>query len=327
MARGVCLLCGVKAELRVSHIFPDFIVRWMKETGTPYLRRSGNPNRREQDGLKLDLLCEGCEQKFGRYENWFSNHIFRPYLTGGRGPFAYDRSLYNFSASLLWRVLLFNLDPRRIDRTHPFYDEFVSALSSWKAYLSGGRDPGDPPEIHMFLTDVGLREGSQPVVNFNLYFARMIDSTLASSEKHCFVYAKFARFILFGAVTPFDHAKWVNTRIDPMGGTLVLPQELRDGNVGEFLLDRASTANEMFVLGMSGRQREVIRRAAESQAGKLLGSDLAAVLHADYVSEVDPLSFWPDAKENGRCRCGSGKLYEECHGRAIPDGGPEMPRG
>jgi len=319
MAKGVCNLCGDEAELRQSHVFPDFIIRWMKETGTAYLRRSGNPNKREQDGLKEDLLCDGCEQKFGKDETWFSNRIFRPYLTGERGPFAYDMSLHNFLASLLWRVLLVHLDPKSIGEDHRFYREFVSARESWREYLNGGLYRGNLPEIHMFLTDVGLQENSQPVVNFNSYMARMIDSTLASSEKQCFVYAKFARFLVFGAIVPFDQADWINTRIDPTGGLLTIPQALRDGSVGEFLIDRASTANEMFVLRTSEKQRQVIKKVAKSLESEFLKSDLAAVLYADHVAQVDPSPLWPGAKEDGRCRCGSGKAYEDCHGKVVSD--------
>lgn len=270
MAMGICKLCGLDAELRESHIFPDFVIRWMKETGTSYLRRSGNPNKREQDGLKEELLCDRCEQKFSKDENWFSTRIFRPYLSGERGPFVYDMSLHNFLASLLWRVLLVGLDPKYIGEDHRFYKEYVAASESWRLYLNGGLYRGNLPEIHMFLTDVGLQEGSQPVVNFNSYMARSIDSTLASNEKKCFVYAKFARFIVFGAIIPFDHADWINTRIEPMGNTLVIPQKLRDGSVGEFLLDRASTSNEMFTLGMSEKQREKIKRTAKSQSSEFL---------------------------------------------------------
>jgi hypothetical protein len=318
MAKGICKLCGVEADLRKSHIFLEFIIRWMKGSGTPYLRRSGNPNKREQDGLKEQLLCEQCEQKFSRDENSFSNRIFRPYLAGERGPFIYDMSLHNFLASLLWRVLLVDLDPKYIGEDHRFYKEYIAALESWRLYLNGGLYRGDLPEIHIFLTDIGFLEGSQPVVNWNSYMARMIDSTLASSERQCFVYAKFARFLVFGALTQFEPGNWVNTRIDPMGGTLLLPQEMRDGSVGEFLLDRASTANEMIVLGTSDKQREVIKKAAKTQPGKFLKSDLAAVLYADHVAQVEPTTLWPGAKENGRCPCGSGKAYEHCHGEGEP---------
>jgi hypothetical protein len=105
MAIGTCRLCGQSAELRDSHIIPKFVFDWMKETGGDYIRYSGSPNQRCQDGYKVELLCDACEQRFSKRERWFCEKVFVPYLKENEVVFQYDESLFYFLVSLLWRVL------------------------------------------------------------------------------------------------------------------------------------------------------------------------------------------------------------------------------
>ncbi len=60
-----CALCEQAAPLEVGHIVPAFVVKWVKQTSaTGYLRLGASPNRREQDGFKVPLLCGACEDRF-----------------------------------------------------------------------------------------------------------------------------------------------------------------------------------------------------------------------------------------------------------------------
>jgi hypothetical protein len=313
MATGVCRLCGQTRDLRDSHIVPKFVFDWMKQTGGTHFRVSGTPNRRVQDGRKYPLLCEECEQRFSGKEKWFSENIFDPYIGRGVKSLPYDGSLFYFLVSVLWRAL--QDEWAEVPPGHPFRARLELAEQEWRTFLLGGPVPPTFNDLHLFLTDVSVQEDSQPVVNFNRYFARAVDHTIASSQRQCFVYAKFARFIAFAGVGGLDPALLIGTKIYPAGSTLTLPQEMRDGGVGEFMLDRARTLNEMIALGTSQKQKSVVTEAFRKQAEKILKSDLGAVIAADYGTEVDPLSLWPEPGADDNCPCGSGKKFKDCHGK------------
>jgi hypothetical protein len=52
MVTGTCALCGENKKLRMSHIIPNFVFKWMKETSaTGFLRSAENPKKRLQDLL------------------------------------------------------------------------------------------------------------------------------------------------------------------------------------------------------------------------------------------------------------------------------------
>ena len=309
----ICKLCLASKPLRQSHIFPKFVFSWMKETGSPYLRTTGNPNRREQDGRTVPLLCNECEQLFSVREKWFSENVFRTYIDAGATRFSYDGSLYYFLVSLLWRVL--HSDLHDLTSSHWYLSLVQQAEQEWRAYLLDGKVPPNFADIHLFLTDLS-DDGPQPVVNFNRYLTRAVDGTIASSATRCFVYAKFSRFIVLGPLTAFNPAHFVNTGIDHNGGTLVLPQEIQDGCLGEFMLDRARTQHEMTVIGMSERQKGVIKADIEKRIEELAETDLVSSILADFSAEVDPKILWPAPSDpTTPCPCGSGSAFATCHGK------------
>src|SRR5205085_8794379 len=113
---GQCKLCSNTRTLRASHIFPKFIFRWMKETGGSYFRQLTNPNIRQQDGQKEYWLCHDCEQRFSVAETYFAKEIFYPYLNAGQVTFNYDERLIYFLISLLWRILIGDLDDYKAEK-------------------------------------------------------------------------------------------------------------------------------------------------------------------------------------------------------------------
>lgn len=73
-----CIYCEENNAIEKSHIIPKFFYDWLKETAiTPYFRDISNPNKRLQDGLKVPLLCEGCENDFSKFENNYKKHLFK----------------------------------------------------------------------------------------------------------------------------------------------------------------------------------------------------------------------------------------------------------
>ena len=113
MNNGVCKLCRDNTTLKESHIIPKSIYKWLKDTSaTGYMRNLTNPNVRTQDGIKMYLLCENCEQRFSVYEKWFKEKVFLPLNereTGVCNPliFDYDDKLFYFINSVWWRTIHF----------------------------------------------------------------------------------------------------------------------------------------------------------------------------------------------------------------------------
>ncbi len=313
MATGVCRLCEKPAELKESHLIPKFVFAWMKETGSPYLRMSGRPNKREQDGRKYHLLCGVCEQRFSTREGWFSQNMFVPYLEQKATSFPYTESLYYFLVSVLWRVLQDDLGDLPAD--HPHHARIHLADYEWRTYLLGGPIPPTYNDVHLYLTDLDSGETPQPVVNYNRYFTRAVDHTVAHGPTRCFAYAKFARFLIFSGISGLDPSQFVGTRVFPVPSVLSVPQELRDVGVYEFMLDRARSVHAMMDKGTSPKQKQVIADAFKQDAARILGSDLGTVLKADFGTPVDPTGYWPPPGGDEDCTCGSGKPYKECHGR------------
>jgi len=87
---GVCKLCDETAELQVSHIVPRFVFGWLKDnSATGFLRFSGQPNLRVQDGPKLSWLCRDCEELLNDWETKFANLLFYPILKGDTATVQY----------------------------------------------------------------------------------------------------------------------------------------------------------------------------------------------------------------------------------------------
>jgi hypothetical protein len=309
---GKCKLCGNKNKLKASHIIPKFIYKWMKETGSGYIRMAEAPNLRRQDGPTKYLLCQACEKRFSQSETYFFKTIFYPYLNESRRKFNYDNKLIYFLISVLWRILTNELDECKKEK-HAFLSKLCLAENEWRKFLLAQNNNSKFLEIHLFMTDL-LAGQKQPVANLNQYLTRTVDGTVVSNRRCCAIYAKLSRFIIFGFLTPYDESKWINTKIVNGNGVLVLPQALCDGAITEFLVERARIAFEP--LGnISKRQQKVINEHFIKNATMILQSDFGKILDADYTAEIDPGLIWKKIGRNEKCPCGSGKKYKYCHGK------------
>ncbi len=306
--RGPCRLCRKLAVLRESHVIPRFVTDWMKRTGTPYLRYVVDPNRRRQDGRKVRLLCDDCEQRFSRVEGWFNLNFFKPYVDERKLKFQYGPELYRFLLSILWRVAATtDADPR-------FSAQLEQTCSEWQAALLEERAPRFCDGIFLFLTDIGTLDGEVPVVNFNRYMARAVDATIANNQNDAFVYAKLARFIVVGEITPIQDEWLENARVSPTGGTYRTDGVVMRNPISEFLMNRAAEAHQRYERGLSDRERERIDATTRKHGPRLRNSDLAAAIHADHIAHVDPSPMISRMGRNERCPCGSGKKFKRCHG-------------
>ena len=100
---GICAFCNVEDRLRESHVLPAFVYRWLRSrSGVGHIRRTDSPNRRVQDGVKLQWLCDDCETLFSGYETAFATKLFYPWQDG-TNRIAYNEWLLSFCVSISWR--------------------------------------------------------------------------------------------------------------------------------------------------------------------------------------------------------------------------------
>jgi uncharacterized protein YchJ len=310
---GICKLCGNKKFLRESHIFPNFVVSWLRETGSGYFRMPENPNIKYQDLPKENLLCGDCEQLFCEGERYFSKRIFFPYLEGKPQKFEYSKSLYYFLISVLWRVLRSKLDDYKNEHKR-FIKEIDKYEEKWRFFLLHKKNLIDS-DIHLFVTDF-VKGTHIPVKGFNRYMVRGIDGTVCSNNSECYMYVKFSRFCVFAPLTKYDETKWVNTKIANGDSTWSSPQEIKDGRIGQFLVERIRSAFRKFHENISEKQRIKIHEYQKKNLEKVINSELGEVLLQDSFAPVDT-SFFPKRKirRNEPCPCGSNLKYKKCHGR------------
>ena len=112
---GKCQLCHADADLRNSHIIPEWCYKPLYDENPRRLHElstdASTPNKAfRQKGLREQLLCASCEQHFGVFENYARKVIY------GGVPIEIDQShgvlnlkgldyrlLKAFQLSILWR--------------------------------------------------------------------------------------------------------------------------------------------------------------------------------------------------------------------------------
>jgi len=229
-----CALCKKKRPLRMSHVIPSFVGKWLKETsGTGLLRSIVNPDERVQDLRTLPLLCDECEERLSAFETYFAKNVFYPFFEGKTG-YRYDFRLKKFMISLSWRTLLVSYADFKNDL--PKLCGYVDkAEEAWRKYLLGSLDAG-PYEHHLFFLNF-VQNGEDLPRGFEWYSLRGIDATLVGNEQRAMVYSKLPWIILVSSIYPTKLEGWEHTRIDD-AGEIQLPQSIKDGGFGDFLLNR-----------------------------------------------------------------------------------------
>lgn len=190
-----CSLCGDEQDLCESHIFPKFVIRWLKETsGTGRLRQLDNPRKRKQDGPKEKLLCRDCEQLLSDDERWFASAVFRPTMSGEE-PELLGSELTRFAIGLSWRVLI--TDGERLAGRYPRFRRRINrTCGEWgRALLDRtpvGRHYLFPLPDQMFVIDSDA--------NLNWYLHRAIDGTALLVGSRPFIWWKIPGFAGLSAI-------------------------------------------------------------------------------------------------------------------------------
>jgi hypothetical protein len=288
----VCALCRRESELRTSHIIPAFVFRWLRETSaTGFLRSGRNPQKRTQDGLKLPLLCEECEQRFSRLERRFANEMFYPMQRDKVSEVDYANWFLKFCVSISWRVLTYAVQQGQIGHLSQQQSlEGIAALARWAQFLLD--EVSNPGRFEQRLVVLGaiakapVNRRFQP--NSNRYFMRGLDIDLASSASSAFTYAKIGPFSLFGMIQ--SHERWQGTKVNASAGTVgpreyELPQSLF-----EYWMDRAERQSRAY-RKISAAHQEKLEAAIRLNPERFLRSGTFEAMVED-VSMFGPDAFW-----------------------------------
>lgn len=283
--KTICAFCGNSAELKNSHIIPKFVFDWLKETsGTGYLRYASTPNKREQDGIKIPLLCEDCENMFSVWEREVAENIFKPLSKRPSIHRDYRKWLAKFSASVCWRVgIYFKLTGGYANFSDRMKESRDVALQRWKRFITDDeRNPG-PYELHLLPLD-GIASFSGPDMppNINRYLLRTVDIEVPSSSTMGFIYAKMCHLLLVGFIEMPSASQWCGTKIHVnrgyVGGKVnyQLPAKFLD-----FLNDRAriisksmDTISEKQWGKIFETYRKDLDRAANSESIRAMNFDV-----------------------------------------------------
>lgn len=187
----LCKLCQKEKAIENSHIIPKFFFDWLKETSvTGKIRVSVKPQKREQDGPKVPLLCKNCEKNLSVYEKYFAENIFKPYVydilddTGNLKNdeiLSYDENLLKFAISVQFRVLLTRNAKEPLSSKHE--DEIKKIIEQWREYmLSKTESTGNHRSYLFFLTSI---------------FALSVDESYDPSRLNWFIHRTFFKDIIF----------------------------------------------------------------------------------------------------------------------------------
>jgi hypothetical protein len=288
--KGTCALTFKETELRHSHIYPKFIIEWMKLTGSKYTRGYTAPNKRLQDGYKVYLLSEEAEQLFSKREKWFSENIFHNYLNNVFAELNYDENLFYFAISFLWRILILELRQSNIEE-FKFYSLMKETEFQWRNFLYRGYYPKNFDRIHLILMDSPI-DHTMPSGNVDFFLTRSLDGTTAFNERFnkCSIFAKFSKFIFWAFLTE-DETGMKGTKINPIKGIMKFPQKFDNGDVTSFFSHRIQLYDKMEY--PSENQQEKIAQEILNNREHYSKSELLDSMEFDYyMKEKNKNNRW-----------------------------------
>jgi hypothetical protein len=278
---GICRLFGKETILCESHLIPSFAIQYMKATGSRHLRKASNPNLRLQDGIKIPLLGSAAEQLFSRREKWFAENVFYPYMNRSQTAIAYDENLYFFTISFLWRVLVFHLDFIPSFKQFDGIKKLLEVEVEWRRFLTEMKYPSNFPDVQLFLTD-RVAYSTEDLPGLDYYTSRACDVAIVFTPEmdYLAIYGKFLRFVFWSVVANDLPAYHGETRVNPIGGSLMVPQNLKDDHFFDFLINRTRQFEEL--PGPSQTQQEIILKEILANKEKFFNSDAGQSILNDF---------------------------------------------
>lgn len=277
-----CVLCGSSDPLQNSHVLPAFVFRWLRKTsGTGHFRNTNNPNVRVQDGIKLPLLCAGCEAAFSSYEAPFASDVFHRFQDDSAARMRYGPWLLRFCTSVSWRVLVYAKLSKHLNQLNQEQIQSADfALQRWKSFLQGNSPHPGPYEQHLLpMAAIESHNIEGLSTSAKRYLMRAIHMDVVVAESMAFTFAKLGPIMVFGFIKP-PARRWKGTKVHVRSGeirpsTYELPRELFS-----YLMDKANavadsqrTITENQFEKMESALRSNPERFAESQQMKAMMLD------------------------------------------------------
>lgn len=247
------------------------------------MRFGERPNLRVQDGLKVRMLCNACEQRLSYLESTFARRLFQPLSQDAGMRVRYQDWLAKFCTSLSWRLLAYahNHLERGFDHLNGGQRLLVENVQEvWREFLLGRRrDLG--PFVQHLLPISSIAAFSTPGLpdNINRYLLRAVEIDLVAGDDTAFAFTKIGRFLVFGFIHPPDD-EWVGSlvrRRGTVGGTKTykLPAYVLD-----YLKGRASRYGQLTRF-LSAPQQKRIEHDVKSNLGRWERSDTRVAVEHD----------------------------------------------
>lgn len=277
----ICKLCHNKSKLEQSHIIPQFLYKWLKETSaTGHLRFGRNINKRAQDGFKENLLCRNCEDLLNKWETDFANKIFYPLVNKKKGSFEYGLWFLKFVVSLSWRSLIYSKRTGLFHFTDIQKQESDLALEVWRKYLLGDIKHLGKYQQHVIPIDIVSNSSMLNLpTNINRYLLRSIDIDAIASESQALVYIKIPYFIFIGGIQ-FDPNQWINTKIKTNKGMMGNNKYTVPQSFGDYIIDKAKRVSEI-QKKMSERQKSKVEELILNDLDRVSKSEMFKAMYAD----------------------------------------------
>lgn len=289
-----CAFCGETNPLRVSHVIPAFVFRWLRGS-SGHIRNTDNPNKRVQDGLKFPWLCGDCEAMFSRYETEFAGKVFHPWLDGNR-HIEYSEWLLKFCVSVSWRVLKFarGRNPKA-EYTVEQEELLASAEARWRAYLNEEVPHPAKFEQHLLVTDVVAESSIADLPsNLNRFLTRDVTLDIVGSSRSVMTFAKMGRFIVFGMIQK-GPTQWEGTKVHLKHGVLKPGRIVVPAGLLDLFREKAAVSAER-MSKISQVQKDKIDQNILDNLDAFRDSDQFRAILADMDMFGDEAVTWKDSE-------------------------------
>jgi hypothetical protein len=248
------------------------------------MRTNRKPNQRIQDGPKMYLLCEDCEQRLSKWEKEFSERIFLPLHDPNpvTKSLVYEEWALKFAVSVSWRVLTFF-------QRESGYGHFTllqstlagEALETWRLFMLGEiPNPGNF-EQHLLPVDVITNnQGSEISPFLNRYLLRNLHVDLISTRDSAYVYTKMCRLILFGRIQEKHPNQWIGMKLKLRRGEIRPRDYHLPGGVKGYMNRKADEVMQILD-SLSPRQQEIVDASFEKNVDLIANSEIFRAFEYD----------------------------------------------
>ena len=229
----------------------------------------------------MELLCDGCENRFSAWETKFANEIFHP-TAAGETVFRCGPWLVKFAASLTWRAIQF-----RQFHGSPALDSMVDDMElRLSRFLLGKEKHVGSYTQHIYPVSelaAPIRPGS-PMLN--RYLARAVEIDLLRNDdlSEMMVYVKLPMF-MFLSVGESKYRKWLESSRIKKSSVLQPRSHVLHEKMLDYLLGRSDRMEDILNSMSPGSKAAADRallKAIENDPESVANSRLMRAMFIDY---------------------------------------------